>query len=129
MTTTVPVEVVGARSAYQVAYSFVSVEIPRSGRPLLVNLEQQGPRQPDHRIPVGEDPDDPVPPADLLVQALLALVGRPEAPAIPLGQNTTTPPTCLQMATAIIDRLAHHGHLLLFDGESYPMTPALMKER
>ena len=34
-----------------------------------------------------------------------------------------------QMAAAMIDRLAHHGHLLLFDGESYRMTHALMKER
>ena len=32
-------------------------------------------------------------------------------------------------AAAMIDRLAHHGHLLLFDGESYRMTHALMKER
>jgi DNA replication protein DnaC len=34
-----------------------------------------------------------------------------------------------QMAAAMIDRLAHHGHLLLFDGESDRMTHALMKER
>ena len=34
-----------------------------------------------------------------------------------------------QMAAAMIDRLAHHGHLLLFDGESYRMTHALRKER
>jgi DNA replication protein DnaC len=34
-----------------------------------------------------------------------------------------------QMAAAMIDRLAHHGHLLLFEGESYRMTHALMKER
>jgi len=34
-----------------------------------------------------------------------------------------------QMAAAMIDRLAHHGHLLLFDGASYRMTHALMKER
>jgi DNA replication protein DnaC len=33
------------------------------------------------------------------------------------------------MAAAMIDRLAHHEHLLLFDGESYRMTHALMKER
>lgn len=34
-----------------------------------------------------------------------------------------------QMTAAIIDRLAHHGHLLLFEGESYRMQHALMKER
>jgi len=34
-----------------------------------------------------------------------------------------------QMAAAMIDRLAHHGHLLLFDGASHRMTHALMKER
>lgn len=34
-----------------------------------------------------------------------------------------------QMAAAMIDRLAHHGHLLLFEGESYRMKHALMKER
>jgi DNA replication protein DnaC len=34
-----------------------------------------------------------------------------------------------QMAAAMIDRLAHHGHLLLFDGDSCRMTHALMKER
>ena len=33
------------------------------------------------------------------------------------------------MTAAMIDRLAHHGHLLLFDGESYRMQHALMKER
>jgi len=34
-----------------------------------------------------------------------------------------------QMAAAMIDRLAHHGYLLLFQGESYRMAHALMKER
>ncbi|WP_127580738.1 ATP-binding protein [Paenibacillus koleovorans] len=34
-----------------------------------------------------------------------------------------------QMAAAMIDRLAHHGHLLVFEGESYRMKHALMKER
>ena len=34
-----------------------------------------------------------------------------------------------QMTAAMIDRLAHHGHLLLFTGESYRMQHALMKER
>ncbi|MFD0961619.1 ATP-binding protein [Paenibacillus chungangensis] len=34
-----------------------------------------------------------------------------------------------QMASAMIDRLAHHGHLLVFEGESYRMKHALMKER
>jgi len=34
-----------------------------------------------------------------------------------------------QMAAAMIDRLAHHGHLLLFEGESYRMKHALMKQR
>jgi len=34
-----------------------------------------------------------------------------------------------QMAAAMIDRLAHHGHLLVFEGESYRMKHALMKAR
>jgi DNA replication protein len=34
-----------------------------------------------------------------------------------------------QMAAAMIDRLAHHGHLLVFEGESYRMKHVLMKER
>ncbi|WP_279386449.1 ATP-binding protein [Paenibacillus xerothermodurans] len=34
-----------------------------------------------------------------------------------------------QMAAAMIDRLAHHAHLLVFEGESYRMKHALMKER
>ena len=34
-----------------------------------------------------------------------------------------------QMTAAIIDRLAHHGHLIVFEGESYRMKHALMKER
>lgn len=34
-----------------------------------------------------------------------------------------------QMAAAMIDRLAHHGHLLVFEGESYRMKHTLMKER
>lgn len=34
-----------------------------------------------------------------------------------------------QMAAAMIDRLAHHGHLLIFEGESYRMKNALMKEK
>ncbi|MCZ8514952.1 ATP-binding protein [Paenibacillus filicis] len=33
-----------------------------------------------------------------------------------------------QMAAAMIDRLTHHGHLLVFEGESYRMKYALMKE-
>jgi DNA replication protein DnaC len=33
-----------------------------------------------------------------------------------------------QMAAAMIDRLAHHGHLVLFEGESYRMKHALMKQ-
>ncbi len=34
-----------------------------------------------------------------------------------------------QMTAAIIDRLAHHGHLVVFEGESYRMKHALMKAR
>ena len=34
-----------------------------------------------------------------------------------------------QMAAAMIDRLAHHGHLLVFEGESYRMKNALMKKK
>jgi len=33
-----------------------------------------------------------------------------------------------QMAAAMIDRLVHHGHLLIFDKESYRMEHALMKQ-
>lgn len=33
-----------------------------------------------------------------------------------------------QMAAAMIDRIVHHGHLILFEGESYRMKHALMKE-
>lgn len=33
-----------------------------------------------------------------------------------------------QMAAAMIDRLVHHGHLLLFEGNSYRMEHALMKQ-
>jgi len=33
-----------------------------------------------------------------------------------------------QMAAAMIDRLIHHGHLLLFDGPSHRMEHALMRE-
>ena len=33
------------------------------------------------------------------------------------------------MTAAMIDRLAHHGHLRVFEGESYRMQHALMKER
>jgi len=32
-----------------------------------------------------------------------------------------------QMAVAMIDRLIHHGHLLIFEGQSYRMTHALMR--
>lgn len=34
-----------------------------------------------------------------------------------------------QMAAAIIDRIAHHGHLLVFEGESYRMKHALMRQQ
>lgn len=33
-----------------------------------------------------------------------------------------------QMAAAMIDRLAHHGHIILFEGESYRMKNALMRQ-
>lgn len=33
-----------------------------------------------------------------------------------------------QMAAAMIDRLVHHGHLLIFDGNSYRMEHALMRQ-
>ena len=33
-----------------------------------------------------------------------------------------------QMAAAMIDRLVHHGHLVLFEGTSYRMEHALMKQ-
>lgn len=34
-----------------------------------------------------------------------------------------------QMAAAMIDRLAHHGYVLLFEGESYRMKHALMRQK
>lgn len=34
-----------------------------------------------------------------------------------------------QMAAAMIDRLVHHGHLLIFEGPSYRMTHALMAQK
>jgi DNA replication protein DnaC len=34
-----------------------------------------------------------------------------------------------QMAAAMIDRLAHHGHLIVFDGESYRLKNALMRQK
>ncbi len=33
-----------------------------------------------------------------------------------------------QMAAAMIDRLVHHGHLIIFEGTSYRMEHALMKQ-
>jgi len=33
-----------------------------------------------------------------------------------------------QLAAALIDRVAHHGHLVVFDGESYRMRHALMRQ-
>lgn len=33
-----------------------------------------------------------------------------------------------QMAAAMIDRLVHHGHLIMFEGNSYRMEHALMKQ-
>ena len=32
------------------------------------------------------------------------------------------------MAAAMIDRLVHHGHLLLFEGKSYRLEHALMRQ-
>lgn len=34
-----------------------------------------------------------------------------------------------QMAAAMIDRVAHHGHILIFEGESYRMKNALMRQQ
>ena len=33
-----------------------------------------------------------------------------------------------QMAAAMIDRLVHHGHLLIFEGKSHRMEHALMRQ-
>lgn len=33
-----------------------------------------------------------------------------------------------QMAAAMIDRLVHHGHLIIFEGQSYRMEHALMRQ-
>lgn len=38
-----------------------------------------------------------------------------------------TVPTDDQMAAAIIDRVAHHGQLVVFEGESYRLRHALMR--
>ena len=38
-----------------------------------------------------------------------------------------TVPADDQMAAAIIDRVAHHGHLVVFEGESYRLRHALMR--
>ena len=32
-----------------------------------------------------------------------------------------------QMTAAMVDRLVHHGHLLIFSGRSYRMEHALMR--
>ena len=32
-----------------------------------------------------------------------------------------------KMASAIIDRVAHHGHLIIFEGESFRLKHALMR--
>ena len=37
--------------------------------------------------------------------------------------------TADQMAAAIIDRVAHHGHLIVFEGESYRLRHALMRTK
>lgn len=34
-----------------------------------------------------------------------------------------------QMAAAMIDRLVHHGHLVLFEGQSYRMIHALVRQK
>jgi DNA replication protein DnaC len=34
-----------------------------------------------------------------------------------------------QLAAAMIDRIAHHGHLIVFEGESYRMRHALMRDQ
>jgi len=34
-----------------------------------------------------------------------------------------------QMAAAMIDRLAHHGQLIVFEGESYRLRHALMRQK
>lgn len=34
-----------------------------------------------------------------------------------------------QMAAAMIDRVAHHGHIIIFEGESYRMKHALMRQQ
>lgn len=34
-----------------------------------------------------------------------------------------------QMTAAMIDRLAHHGHLIVFEGESYRLKNALMRQK
>ena len=60
------------------------VEIALPG-PRLVLFDQESPEGTVGRFGVGEDPDHPLPPTDLLVQALLP-VGRAQPPAVLLGK-------------------------------------------
>jgi hypothetical protein len=55
-------------------------------RPLFVLLLEHRAQAPDGRVPVGEDAEDPLPPADRVVEALDA-VGGPSPPTVGLGQG------------------------------------------
>ncbi|SLM15977.1 hypothetical protein SPIROBIBN47_90046 [uncultured spirochete] len=35
----------------------------------------------------------------------------------------------LSPTVTVVDRLAHHGHILLFEGENYCMKHALMRQK
>ncbi len=64
---------------------FIHVEIALPG-PRLVLFNQERPYETVGRCDSGEDPDHPLPPADLLVQALLP-VGRAQPSAVLLGEH------------------------------------------
>ena len=64
---------------------FIPIEVALSG-PRLVLFDQESPDETVGRFDTGEDPDHPLPSADLLVQALLH-VGRAQPPAVLLGKH------------------------------------------
>ena len=63
---------------------FLHVEIALPG-PRLVLFDQESPEEAVGRCDTGEDPDHPLPSADLLVQALLHVRGT-QPPAVLLGE-------------------------------------------
>ena len=66
-----------------VKFLHVEIALPR---PRLVMFDQERPDETVGRCGVGEDPDHPLPSADLLIQALRH-VGRTQPPAVLLGEH------------------------------------------